>query len=259
MKSVLLTSSVIGAALFAIVFAITFLSVNVVEQSARSFVVSRIEREISEKEIAGVKLKTVEEKLSWLKGKYGDEIESAKHQLASGVRIKIEEILAKICNVDCLKKKGITITDTTDEYLHQRISQLSDVSEKMTELVKGKYYRIISELLADLRIFSGVNLLLFLFIAAIYRGKSLASENLILPASLLYIATIASIAIYAFGQNWFYTLMFSHYMGWGYLVYVGVIFGFLLDIVFNDAEITSSIVNAIGKFLKGILECFPSA
>jgi uncharacterized protein YjhX (UPF0386 family) len=259
MKSILLTGSIIGSVVFALVFAITFLSVSLVESSARSFVVGRIEKEISEREVAGIKLKTVEDKLSWLKGKYGDEIEAAKHQLASGVRIKIEEILEKICNVDCLKKKGITITDTTDEYLHQKISQLSDVSEKMTELVKGKYYRIISELLSDLRIFAGVNLFLFLAIGAILAAKSSVAKNLILPASLLFVATIASIGIYIFGQNWFYTLMFSHYMGWGYLTYVGVIFGFLLDIVFNGAAITSSIVEAIGTFLKGILECFPGA
>ena len=77
----------------------------------------------------------------------------------------------------------------------------------------------------------------------------------VLPAGLLFIATVASIAIYIFGQNWFYTLVFSNYMGWGYLTYVGVIFGFLLDIVFNGASITTSIVEAIGSFFKGILEC----
>jgi len=67
----------------------------------------------------------------------------------------------------------------------------------------------------------------------------------VLPAGLLFIATVASIAIYIFGQNWFYTLVFRNYMGWGYLTYVGVIFGFLLDIVFNGASITTSIVEAI--------------
>ena len=255
MKKILLSSSIFGVLLFGLVFLVTFLSPQLVDTAARTFVVSQIEKEIAEREVAGVKMKAIGEKLSWLKDKYGDEIASAKNQLAGGVRIKISEILDKICKIDCLKQKGITITDTTDEHLHQKIAQLTDASEKFSELIKGKYYRIISELLSDLRIFSGVNLALFLVIGFILYGRSGATMAVVLPAGLLFIATVASIAIYIFGQNWFYTLVFSNYMGWGYLTYVGVIFGFLLDIVFNGASITTSIVEAIGSFFKGILEC----
>jgi uncharacterized protein YjhX (UPF0386 family) len=256
MKNILLAGSIFGVLLFGLVFVITFLSPRLIDTAARPFVISQIEKEIAEREVASINMKSLGEKLSWLKDKYGDEIASAKVHLAGGLRIKITEIINRICKIDCLKQKGIVITDTTDEHLHQRIAELSDVSEKLTELIKGKYYRIISELLSDLRIFAGVNLALFLIIAFIVYSRAGATTAVVLPAGLLFIATVASITIYIFGQNWFYTLVFSNYMGWGYLTYVGVIFGFLLDIVFNGASITTSIVEAIGSVLKSILECF---
>lgn len=259
MRRIILIGSGLGSCVFALLFCMTFLSLDLIDKSARAFVVSRIEKEVSEHAVIGMKLKGVGEKLSWLKDKYGSEIEAAKDQLKSGLRLKIEEILNLICNVECLKKKGITITDTTDDYLRDRIAQLTDTSQKLSELVKGKYYRIIYELLHDLRIFSGVNFMLFLSIVAVLLLKSAAAKPLLLPAGLLFVSTIASIGIYLLGQNWFYTLLFSNYMGWGYLAYVAVIFAFLMDIVFNGAQITAAVVDGIASFFKEISQCFPGA
>jgi len=34
-------------------------------------------------------------------------------------------------------------------------------------------------------------------------------------------------------------------MGFGYLAYIGVIFGFLMDVAFNKARVTTEIINGI--------------
>lgn len=56
---------------------------------------------------------------------------------------------------------------------------------------------------------------------------------------------------YLFQQNWFFTIIYDDYVGFGYLTYVSVVFAFLCDVVFNQARVTTEIINgmlgAIGK------------
>lgn len=258
MKKLIMTVSLLGCLLFGAVFAVTFVSPSVIDYSAREFVIYQIEKEIARHQVAGVNLGKAQEKLAWLKDKYANEIAAVKGQLEGGLRLKITDILNKVCNVECLQKKGIKISDVTEETMHEEISKLTDVSAKLGEMIKGKYYKIISELLSDIRIFSGLNALLFLIIAAILSSKSFLLKPLVLPTGLLFVATVISTGFYIFGQNWFYTIIFNNYVGYGYLSYVGIIFAFLVDIIFNEGRITLSVLEAVGEFLKAVASCCPS-
>ena len=62
---------------------------------------------------------------------------------------------------------------------------------------------------------------------------------------LLTVVTLVSAGIYVFGQNWFYTLMFNNYMGWGYVTLVGVILAFLLDVIFNKGRVSKIIMKGL--------------
>lgn len=42
-------------------------------------------------------------------------------------------------------------------------------------------------------------------------------------------------------------------MGWAYLFYLSIIFGFFMDIALNQCRITSQAFNAIGNALGGAL------
>lgn len=64
---------------------------------------------------------------------------------------------------------------------------------------------------------------------------------------LLTLATILSSSIYLFGQDWFYTILYNDYMGFGYLVYIAVIFGVLMDIALNKARVTTEVINGIAN------------
>ena len=71
----------------------------------------------------------------------------------------------------------------------------------------------------------------------------------------MVIATAASSAIYLFGQDWFWIVLTDSYMGFGYLGYVTVIFLFLMDVVYNGAQVTQGIVNA---FAEALSKCLPA-
>jgi hypothetical protein len=59
------------------------------------------------------------------------------------------------------------------------------------------------------------------------------------------LASFIAIFVYVCEQNWFYTILYSNYWGFGYITLVGFIFSFLADIVMNDARITEFVMDFI--------------
>ena len=55
----------------------------------------------------------------------------------------------------------------------------------------------------------------------------------------------------------FYTILYNDYMGFGYLAYIAVIFGFLLDITFNGAKVTTQIINGIANAIGSAFSVVP--
>jgi hypothetical protein len=70
-------------------------------------------------------------------------------------------------------------------------------------------------------------------------------------------STLLTSYLYLFKQNWFYTILYSEYWGFWYLFYIGIIFLFLCDIIFNKARITTEIVNAILNALGSAFSTVP--
>jgi len=81
------------------------------------------------------------------------------------------------------------------------------------------------------------------FATTILRGE--ASRLTVWPASLLVIASVVSSSLYLFDQNWFYTILFRDYAGYGYAVGMALIFALLFDIVMNRGRVTIRIVTSI--------------
>lgn len=127
----------------------------------------------------------------------------------------------------------------------ERIAHIQIAQQTLGEIIKGKYIEIVGNLRADLRIFLGINSIMFILLLLISFLKPKAIAQLYLPGIFLLISTVASSCIYIFGQDWFYTILYNDYMGFGYLAYIGIIFGFLMDIAFNKASVTTEIINGI--------------
>ena len=114
----------------------------------------------------------------------------------------------------------------------------------LEDLIAGHYVATVDGLIRDLRIFFGSNLALFAIIG-IAGVLSSVAPALVVPAGLLAASTVAAAAIYLFEQNWFYTIIFGSYVGWGYLIWVAIIALFLIDITLNRARVTSAILESL--------------
>lgn len=254
MNKALKLISIFGILLFGALLAVTFVSQERVENSAKGFVKSQIEKEISEKQKAMSESSTVKAALN-ISGTLGLEKEKIRADLDNKLPEKIASIVEAMCGYDCEKKK--TLSKSIGTGYMERINSIQISESTLSDLVKGKYLEIVSNLKIDLRIFLGSNLAMFLILAAVSFLKPRAVQHLLLPGLLLAVATIVASGIYIFGQDWFYTILYNDYMGFGYLIYIAVIFGLLVDVTFNKAKVSSEIINCITNSLGLVFTVAP--
>ena len=62
---------------------------------------------------------------------------------------------------------------------------------------------------------------------------------------LLAVAVTVSSYCYVFGQNWFFSIVYSDYWGFVYLAFLGFVFGLLTDIFLNRGRVTTRLGNGL--------------
>ena len=254
MSTILRTTGICGLFLFGILFTITFISSEILEESAKGFVKLQIEKDVREKQEA-ISKSDVVSKAKNIANKLGFESEEIQKDLANDLPEKIASVIASMCGYDCERKKAITKSITAG-YL-DRLKNIEIAQDTLGDIIKGKYVEIVGNLKFDLRIFLGSNFMMFLILLIVSFTKPKAITHLFVPGLLLALATIISSAIYIFGQDWFYTILYNDYMGFGYLAYLALIFGFLMDVALNKARVTTEIINSIANALGSALSVVP--
>ncbi len=254
MKITLRTIGILGSLLFGALFYLTFGVPDSVERAGQVFIKYQVEKEVKEK-LSSSRLTSFKEKAQSLADKYQLDINKTKEDLNNNLPHKIALVIAAMCRLDCEKKKRIE--NSLESGYRKHINALKIVKDKLTDLIRGKYVEIVKNLTRDVRIFLGSNTVLFLLLLSASFLKPKAISHLFLPSILLLIATVISSGIYIFGQNWFFTIIYNNYMGFGYLAYIGVIFGLLVDIVFNRARVTTEAINTILNVIGSALSVSP--
>lgn len=254
MSIALRSIGVLGALFFGLLFAVTFVSPEAIERSAESFVKYQIEKEVREKQQA-VSQSTVTNKALDVAGRLGFEKENIQENLDKKLPEKVASVIASLCGYDCEKKKALA-QSIRSGYL-ERIKSIQVAENTLGDIIKGKYIEIVGNLKFDLQIFLGTNFLMFTVLLTVSFAKPETIAHLFLPGMLLLAATVLSSSIYLFGQDWFYTILYNDYMGLGYSAYIAVIFGALVDIVFNKARVTTKIINGIANAIGSAFSAVP--
>ena len=254
MSFTLRSIGLLGVLLFAGLLILTYGVPETLEQSAKGFVKTQVELEVKAKYQSLISSNVVTNAAE-IASLLGLEEQKIQQQLDSDLPEKIAQILASLCGYDCEKKKELS-TSIASSYL-ERVKKLKLGQQSLENIVQGKYLEIISNLTFDVRLFLSSNLAMFLILLLVSQFKPRAIQHLFVPGLLLLVATAASSAIYVFGQDWFYTIIYNDYMGFGYLAYIAIIFAFLMDITFNGAQVTVEIINAIANAIGSAFSLTP--
>lgn len=255
MKATLRITGLLGTLLFGTLFIFTYGVPEAIEKSAKTFIKIQIRKEIKQKYEHSEKTQAVKEKAIFLANKFGIEEEELKQYIKEKLPEKIARVVASMCGYDCEKEKQLAAS-ITKGYL-EKISNLKIAQKTLGEIIKSKYMEIVRNLKIDLRIFLCSNFSMFSILLLVSFLRPNAIGHLFLPGFFLFISTAISTCIYIFGQDWFYTIIYNNYWGFGYLIYILVIFSFLMDITFNKARVTTGIINGILSSIGSALSVAP--
>ena len=240
--------------MFVPLFMLTFADPQSIERAGQSFIEWKLSSEAEEK-IDSIQLPT-SNKLGSLLNKYaGAKIDELKQQLKDDLPAILAAEIARMRDLSCECRKKWEQRIATS--LNIQISTLDVAREKIADFSQAKYMEIVTKLTADVRIFLGVNSVVFLAFLIISFLKPQAVLHLFVPGILLLVSTVLCSYFYLFEQNWFFTILYDDYTGFAYLGYLIFVFGVLCDIAFNRGRITTEVLNAIFKVVGHAADAVP--
>lgn len=242
---------VLGCVIFSAFFALSYSKPAFIEETAKDIIRYRLQA-VTQEKVDALSENALFNSARVLMRQHEKEIEFIKQQLANGMPEKIAAVIAEMRNPDC-ECRSITGEQIRDA-MNWRIGSLSQMQQQLISFMQSKYMEIAGHLKREFRIFTGSSAFVFLVLLAAAVFQRGAGVQLLLPAGLLLISTVITAYFYVFGQNWLHTILFSSYVGFAYLAYIGIIFAFLCDIVFNGARVTNMILSAIHSFLTSLRE-----
>lgn len=261
MRAMLFGLGVVGALLYASLFALTFVQPTWVEQIGADFIEAQVHEQVDEQtqrllDVARQRLDGAEGVLATaakaLQRSQAERIEQLRASLQAGLHERVADTIAKARNLDCECRQRWAAW--LKEGFELKIGDLQLSSARLGEFVHARYASVVAELQRDLRIFAGSNALIFALLAAAALFRAPAAVPLLLPAGLLALAGLICSWFYLFEQNWFLTLVYQDWLGWGYLAYLGLVFAFLLDVFANRARATVGVLDgclsAVGSTLQ---------
>jgi hypothetical protein len=241
LKKVLLrTIGTVGALLFGAVFAMTFIAPEQLERRALGFLKQEVSRSIDEK-IDGIALEYGETSVGryaskLYRDKFGDP-SLLKEALKARFHALMETAIGKLN--DGAGRRPATDSDIYEEAIEfSKALFLADES-RLIAVVQSSYARITAELLRDVRIFTFCNAIAFLFLLLASLAKKQQIDLLFWPGMMLFASILCCTASYLLARDWLWSMIYSDYMGFGYLGYVATVFLLLSDIVLNRARVLS--------------------
>ncbi|MBV7429683.1 MULTISPECIES: hypothetical protein [unclassified Acidovorax] len=232
-RSFVLLLALLGGAAFGGLLLVSLLQPTWIERGARELIRQHIEHK------TGEKLQALDERFLnaqarvFLRGKE-QEIDAARKALSAGLPARVAAIAAEmgIPACECRKRR--------QQRLELQIGTAQQMQAQLDALIRSAYMDTAEKLLRELRIFSGANALAFalLGLAAWRRPHGAVGASLVPATATLLVATLASSAVYLWGQNWLQTIVFGSYVGWAQLAYIALVYAWLCDLLFNRARIS---------------------
>jgi hypothetical protein len=235
-----------GVLAFGLLTALTLMSPISVERAARGFIERQIESHVAEKLNAvrdGIHDTRVGRVAEALSAQHSAEITALRAQLLENLKARIAETVTRLQDPRCACRARIR--QALDAAIALHISTLERAEPQLQRLIQGQYGEIVADLLRDLRIFAGTNLVAFATLSILSLLHPHRIRQLFVPAILLCGAVIAASLMYVFGQNWFFTILYADYFGYGYAGWLLLVYGLFCDIALLRARITTMIADAL--------------
>lgn len=238
-RPLVLAIALVGGLFFGALLLLSVAKPTWVEHQARELIRQQIEHKTSEK-IAALDANFLDGRARALLQDHEREIAAARRALTEGLPARIAAIAAQMGVPDCECRKRYR------EGTELRLGTLQQMQAQLTALIRSQYLDTADRLQRELRIFSGANALAFALLGVAALRRPAARLQLLPAAATLLLATLAASGFYLFGQNWLHTIVFGDYVGWALLGYIGLVYAWLCDLLFNRAQVTAHLLSSAG-------------
>lgn len=248
----------IGAAIFLAFFAFTYTVPGWVEDFAADYIESKAQERM-DTSIDAIRPPESDGALARLAQSMYERNEAKIEQSKANLKNKVHEqwaaALTKVRDLDCECREKWE--DWFESGFNTNIALLQAANEQVSSFIHSTYMDVATELKRDIRIFTASNAAVFILLLLVSFLKPQAMMHLFLPGVLLAISTLICSYFYLFEQNWLLTIIHNSYLGFAYLAWLGVVFLFLCDIVFNRGRVTTEILNAFFNAIGSALSAVP--
>lgn len=249
---------VVGAAIFVTFFSLTYSVPGWVEEFGADYIESEAEKRI-DSTIDAIQPPESDSALARIAQSMYEKNEAQIEQAKANLRNKVHEqwavALALVRDLDCECRQKYT--DMFESGFKTDIVLLQAANDRIVDFIHSSYMDVATELKTDIRIFAASNAAVFFLLLLVSFLRPQAITHLFLPGVLLAISTLICSYFYIFEQNWLLTMIHSSYLGFAYLAWLGVVFLFLCDIVFNRGRISTEILNGISSAIGSAFSVVP--
>lgn len=237
---------VLGTALFGAFFALTWSVPEWVEEAASDYIEAEAQSRI-DSTIDALSLPASESALGRFAESIFESNEARIAQLRSRLKDSVHErwhaALGSVRDLDCECRRN------WERRVESHVGLLQMANERIVDFIHVTYMDVVSALKRDVRVFSGSNAAVFLFLLLLSFLKPKALTHLFVPAALLTVSTLLCSYFYLFEQDWLLTIVQGSYLGFAYLAWLGVVTSLLFDIALNRGRVTASVLNTLGASL----------
>jgi hypothetical protein len=240
--------AVVGTVLFGGIALLATAAPETLERAARGYISYRLQVEVGALRAglpeAGQMLSDSE-----LARKYAEQLRVAQERYPSELEALLDKLIGCLCKTDCVSR--IKARAVFDFALKALSPETRTALENLRAVAQGRFDSIFDKLRHELTLIATINAAIFGLLFLVAFGAK-AQRLAIVPAALLTVATVISLAIYAFGTNWWWAILTDGYWGWSYLALDGVIFLLFVDIVVLRGFVTGMIVDALGSVVPAL-------
>ena len=224
-----------------------------VESLARELIKQEVQQRVGEK-LAALDDSAVRQLAARFAEQHAAEIEAIRHRLRPRLAALIDSVAIEMRDPACPCRKIVFGENTAQ--LHGRLSELLQQNERLTGLIRSQYLDVAAALTREWRIFCAANASMFLLLGLCLLRRA-ARLPLLLPAAVLLATTVLVGFFYLFRQDWLHTIVFGDYVGLGYFVYLGLVGGFLADILLNRARLGTRLVDLLLQLIGSAASAAP--
>jgi hypothetical protein len=240
--------SIVGASAFALGFIVLVARPDAVERRAHEYLVEEVTARASAM-LSAADSAREDGILGALSARFSAQADSLRARLDEGLAERVAEILAGACHYCEPEETSAVVAEVVED----RVSVLQRAAEVTAAWAQNRYSESVTALVRDLRIFTGLNAGLFLLVlGASFAPRSTSRRAHVLTLGLMVTATAAAIFGYVFVQDWFYAFVTGEYVGFGYALWVAVVFLALVDWVVNRGRVSQAIAHVFGAAASGV-------